>query len=253
VTRRRLVGAAAAGVWLIVTPATRALAQDALSVPAGATLAAQGATPAPQVPRPAAPKRDRGIELAVDGTWTGSISFGSRDANLQAPDGSSLTLFSTSSRLSAGAGLEAHLSFRITRRLSAEVTGSWTHAELRTDISGDFEGAEPVTATAGTSRFTVEGSALWTVFSRGHADFFVRGGVGWLRDLDENSVLIEDGTIGTIGGGVKYWWRDRPRGAFRKLGLRGEARAAIRSAGISLDGTSTHVSPVLAGGLVIGF
>ncbi len=231
-TRHRLVSMAAGAAWLLVTTATLA--------------AAQGTRPAP-------PKRDRGIELTVDGTWTGSISFGSRDATLQAPDGSSLTLFSTSSRLSAGAGLEAHVSFRVTRRLSAEVTGSWTHAELRTDISADFEGAEPITATAGTSRFTVEGSALWTVFSRGRARWFVRGGLGWLRELDESSVLIEDGTIGTIGGGVKYWWRDQPRGAFRKLGLRAEARAAIRSAGISLDGTSKHVSPVLAGGLIIGF
>jgi hypothetical protein len=137
--------------------------------------------------------------------------------------------------------------------LSAEVSGTWTKTEIRTSLSGDFEGAEPITATVGATRFTLEGSALWTVLTRGRAQFFVRGGVGWQRDLDESSVLIEDGTIVNLGGGMKYWWRDQPHGAFRKLGARVEARAAIRSAGLSLDQRSRHVSPVIAGGFIFGF
>jgi opacity protein-like surface antigen len=216
---------------------------------------AQGTTPpAKPTSSPApAPARDRGVELTIGAAWTGSISFGSADANLQAPDGSSLTLFKTSSELSSGTGFEAHLGFRVTRRLSVEASGTWTKAEVRTNLSADFEGAEPITATVGTSRFTLEGSVLWTVITRGRAQFFARGGAGWQRDLDENSVLIEDGAIVNLGGGMKYWWRDQPHGALHKLGARVEARAAIRTAGISLDQRSTRVAPVVAGGLVIGF
>jgi len=203
-------------------------------------------------PRPAS-ARDRGIELAIGVGWTGSISFNSSNANLQAPDGSSLTLFQTSSEESSAAGLEAHLGFRVTRRLSAEVSGTWSKAEIRTSLSGDFEGAEPIAATVEMSRFTVEGSALWTVITHGRAQFFVRGGAGWLREVDDTSVLIEDGTIVNLGGGMKYWWRDQPRGALRKLGARVEARAAIRSGGISLDERSPRVAPAIAGGVIIGF
>ena len=103
------------------------------------------------------------------------------------------------------------------------------------------------------SRFTLEGAGVWMLNDRGRARWFVRGGVGWMREVDETGVLIEDGTIANIGGGMKYWWRDQARGTLRKLGLRVEGRAAIRSSGISLDQKSTRVAPVLAGGLVFGF
>jgi opacity protein-like surface antigen len=235
-----------------VTLVRAVLAAGLLALCSSAAVA-QGATPSSKPASPPAPARDRGLELAIGAAWTGSISFGSSNANLQAPDGSPLTLFQTSSEESSGTGFEAHLGFRVARRLSAEVSGTWTKAEIRTSLSGDFEGAEPITATVGTTRFTLEGSALWTVLTRGRAQLFVRGGVGWQRDLDQSSVLIEDGTIVNLGGGMKYWWRDQPHGAFRKLGARVEARAAIRSAGLSLDQRSRHVSPVIAGGFIFGF
>lgn len=234
---------AAAAAYILVAPAL-AFAQGSATPTAPSSAQRSTATAAP---------RDHGLELTIGGAWVGGVSFGSTDANLQTPTGSSLTLFSTSSELGAGGGLEAHLGFHVTRKLGVEVSGTWTSAEARTSISSDFEGAEPITATVGTSHFTLEGSALWTITRRGKAEWFVRGGFGWLRDLDESSVLVDDGTIATIGGGVKYWWREQPRGALRKLGLRVEARAAIRSSGISLDDRSTHVQPVLAGGLIIGF
>ena len=58
-----------------------------------------------------------------------------------------------------------------------------------------------------------------------------------MREVAETGALTEDGAIANVGGGVKYWWRDQARGTFRKLGLRVEGRAALRSSGISLDQT----------------
>jgi hypothetical protein len=233
-TRHVASSSAALAAWLIVTSAQPAAAQTTR-------------------PQPSRPPRDHGIELTLGGAWTGGNSFGSADANLQAPDGSSLTLFKSTSDLGAGGGLESHLSFRVTKPFAVEFSGTWTHATIHTALSGDFENAEPLTASVGVSRFTLEGSAVWTFKTRGRSRWFLRGGFGWMREVDETSVLTEDGTIANIGGGVKYWWRDQARGAFRKLGLRVEGRAAIRSSGISLDQKSTRVAPVLAGGLVIGF
>ena len=236
-TRHVTPFSAALAAWLLITSATSSAAQT---------------TPS-QAPRPQAPPRDRGLELTIGAAWTGGNSLGSADANLQAPDGSSLTLFKTSSDLGAGGGIEAHLSFRVAKRLAAEVSGTWAHQTIHTSLSGDFENAEAITATVGVSRFTVEGSGVWTLNSRGRARWFLRGGFGWMREVDETGVLVEDGTIANLGGGVKYWWRDQARGAFRKVGLRVDARAAIRSSGISLDQKSTRVAPVFAGGVVFGF
>ncbi|MFI5177233.1 MAG: hypothetical protein ACHQO8_01630 [Vicinamibacterales bacterium] len=215
---------------------------------------ARGSNAAAQTrPAGAPPSGDRGIELTIGGAGIGGTSFGSSDANLQAPDGSVLTLFTTSSELGAGGGVEAHLGVRLTKKLGVEASGTWSRADLRTSITSDFEGASPVTATNRVSRFTLEGSALWTVLARGRARWFVRGGVGWLRELDETKVLIEDGTIATVGGGVKYWWRQHGRGLLGNMGVRAEARASFRSAGIALDQKQSRVSPVIAGGVIFGF
>ncbi len=65
----------------------------------------------------------------------------------------------------------------MTKQLAAEFSGTWTHATIHTALSGDFENAEPLTATVGISRFTLEGSGVWTLNSRGHARWFLRGGV----------------------------------------------------------------------------
>ncbi|HUL74277.1 MAG TPA: hypothetical protein VLT86_14320 [Vicinamibacterales bacterium] len=226
----------------------------ALGILLAAALApdARAQTPAAAA-RPAAPRADRGIDVTVGGAWTGGTSFGSSNATLQAPDGSSLTLFTTSSELGAGSGFELHLGFRVTKTLNVEASGSWSRAELRTAVTSDFEDAAPVTATNRVSRFTLEGSALWTVLARGRARWFVRGGVGWQRELDETQVLTDDGTIANLGGGVKYWWRQHGRGVFGNLGFRAEARAAFRSSGLSLDQKQTRVSPVIAGGVMFGF
>ena len=220
-------------------------------VPAPSVLAQTVPPAAGPTSRPA--RTDHQIELTISGTWTGPISFGSSNATLEAPDGSTLILFKSSSRLSPGGGLEVGLGFHVAKKLGAEISGSWTRSEIRTDLSADFEGATPITATVGTSRYTIEGAALWTVAQHGRARWFVRGSVGWMRELDETQALTKDGTIANIGGGVKYWWREQPRGLFRKLGLRVEARASIRSAGLSLDQRSPRVAPVVAGGLIIGF
>jgi opacity protein-like surface antigen len=216
--------------------------------PAWAQASAQTARP-PQRP----PRVGTRVEIAAQATWTGPISFGQASQTLTRPDGTNLVVFNTDSRLAPGYGVGADLGILIGKKLVAEMSGSWNRATLETRITGDVESADPITATASMDRFTIEGGGLWTIARRGRASFFVRGSAGWMREVAETSALVEDGIVAHAGGGMKYWWRDRPRGTLRRFGVRIEARAQIRSSGLTLGEPATTIAPVISGGLVFGF
>ena len=57
---------------------------------------------------------------------------------------------------------------------------------------------------------------------------------------------VEDGVIANAGAGMKYWWRERPRGALRRLGLRVEGRASMQVVGASRLGDDRRrvIAPV---------
>jgi hypothetical protein len=216
--------------------------------PAWAQASAQTARP-PQRP----PRLGTKVEIAAQATWNGPISFGQASQTLIKPDGTNLVVFNTDSRLAPGYGVEADLGVLIGKKFVAEISGSWSRATLESRITGDVEGADPITATASMDRFTIEGGGLWTIATRGRASFFVRGSAGWMREVAETSAFIEDGTIVHAGGGMKYWWRDRPRGTLRRFGVRIEGRAQVRSSGLTLREPATTIAPVISGGLVFGF
>jgi len=200
---------------------------------------------------PAATSRKPEIDVSM--IAIAGASAGSQNANLTAPDGSPFLLFSSSQRVGPAFGPEVQVGFGLTRHLSAEVTGSWTHAELRSSLSADFEGAAPVTATERLSMFTLSGSGVWSFARRGKWQPFLRGGAGWLRELTSDSAVAADGAIAHGGGGVKYWWRDRPRGAFKRFGVRTEARFVSRHDGLSF-GNGRRLNAIAGTvGVMIGF
>jgi len=203
----------------------------------------------PQAPR--GPRR--AMELNVGGAFLGPVSFGKASADLLRSDGSRLTLFETENRSSPGYGVEASLAFQMRRSIWAEVTGGFTQADLRTRISGDAESVGAETVTANLRRFTVQGAALWYFRVRGRTGWFVRGGAGWMRELAGESTLVEDGIIGHGGIGLRHWWRDGTRGTVKRIGLRLEFRADLRSSGITLGKSGLRVGPAAAGHLVFGF
>lgn len=202
---------------------------------------------------PAPPNPQTRFEFGIAGVHMGGMTLSSSDANLVRPDGTPLTLFQTVNRLSGATGVELAVAVRVAGRLGAEVSGDWTRTNLESAISGDFEGASPVTAKAAVARVTVEASAVWRLFSFGSADVFVRAGGGWLRDLASNNRVHEDGSVANAGIGMKYWWKQRPSGRFKRLGLRVDGRAFVRSKGISIGAGKTHVAPAVSAGALIGF
>ena len=212
-------------VWLILalTPVTAAAQQ----------------TPAP---------RARSFELSAGGIALGPVDFGTATASLIANQSAApeSTLFRADSRVGAGLGLDGRLAFNITRALAVEGGFVWTRATLESRITSDVEGVPDVTLAQELDTYFIEASAVWHLnglaFAGGRALPFVAGGAGYMRQLDDEQMLTNDnpGTVYHAGGGVKYFFLQRPRGFIRGLGLRGDARLYVRTGGVELDQDRTR-------------
>jgi hypothetical protein len=219
---------------------------------AGARNAAAQTTSAPK-PSASPSASSHRPEIDIGFVGTGGVDLGSNPANETTPTGGTQPLFTTSNRMSAGSGLEATMGIRLVGGLLAGVSAGWSHTEFQSTLNGDFEGAAPVTATLGASLFSVEGSAAWVFHRSGKMQPFVRASAGWLRELTEGGVLASDGSVANVGGGVKYWWRDRAKGAFRRFGFRSELRVTVRSGTVMLGTSTKQVAPAVVLGALIGF
>ena len=204
---------------------------------------------------PRAPIAGR-IEVAAGVLAIGAVSFGSRDATLTAPDGSRFRLFSTSSDLASAAGLEVRVGGRVTRAIEAEVTSSFAVPRLNTAVTNDVEAAASTTASEPITQITIEGGALvylpWRL-GRRSAPFVIAGG-GYLRELHEGQALAQTGRIYHVGGGIKMPLVSRasPRGWLKQMGVRIDARAVIRTAGVTLD-AGAHTAPAVAASAFVRF
>jgi hypothetical protein len=66
------------------------------------------------------------------------------------------------------------------------------------------------------------------------------------------STLADNGVIGNAGAAVKYWWGDSSS-VGRRLGLRLDGRAVLRSGGVDVGAGSLQVAPAASADLMIGF
>ena len=162
-------------------------------------------------------------------------------------------LFTSDVSLATGPGAELHFGRPLGSRLALEATGTWTVTKIRTRVSSDFENAPDATLTEDLSRFSVEGSALWRVAGGANRALYLRGGAGWMRELTPGGTLAETGVIGNVGAAVKYWWGASSSIQGRRLGLRLDGRAVLRSGGVDLGAEGVHVAPAASADLMIGF
>src|SRR5689334_4848406 len=170
---------------------------------------------APAFAQPAPPPGPR-LEVTAGTGFALSMKVATSDALERAPDGSGLTLFHLSGTESGKAGVDLTIGVRLTRRLWAEATGGIVTPEFRTSVSGDFEGAPPATLTLPMKRYSVEAVGVWMLRTTGRIQPFVRGGAGWMREISADSVLVNDNVLAIVGGGIKYWLRQRDTGHFRR-------------------------------------
>jgi hypothetical protein len=183
----------------------------------------------------------------------GQMPFGERDASLTRPGGGSLRLFNSDISFGPGPGAEVHFGRPFGPRLAFEATGTWTLTKIRAVVSTDFEEAPDATLTEDLSRVSLEGSAVWRVAGGADRALYLRGGAGWMRELAAGATLAETGIIGNVGVAVKYWGGASSAIPRRRLGLRLDGRAVLRSGGVDLGATGVQVAPAASADLMIGF
>lgn len=195
------------------------------------------------------------FELGAGLLWTGAQPLGSRDANLTTGTGSTLRLFSSTSDLRAVAGLEGRIGVKLTRRIETEVLASYATPQLRTRVSNDTENSAGATVTESVKQYNIGAAVSWyalTPRSNMRARPFVIAGASYLRQLHEAATLVATGQTYYVGGGAKLLLASRPRKALKVVGIRLDARAVVRTKGISFDGRRS-ISPAVGASLFVRF
>jgi hypothetical protein len=189
------------------------------------------------------------VEIGGSALVMGPMSLGLASADYQTPRGDALPLFHADARMAASPGAEGRVTVSIAPNMALEAAGAWMRPHIVSRIDGDYEGAAAVTARLPLSRFTAEGAALVTIVRHGRTVWFLRGGAGWMREMAGWGTYAEDGVIGDLGLGVKYWWHTRARDDTGRVALRVDARFAGRAGGIVTDARTFHVAPLVVAGL----
>jgi hypothetical protein len=192
---------------------------------------------------------DPRVAIGASAIVVGPMSLGTASADYRTPGGDALPLFHTSGRLAASGGAEGRVTIALGPRVAVEAAGAWMRPHLVSRIDDDYEGADAVTTRQPLSRFSAEGAVLIAFARRGRAVWFVRGGAGWMREMAGWGTYAEDGTIGDLGLGVKYWWHTRARDDTGRLALRVDARLAGRAGGLVVGARAVRLAPLASAGL----
>lgn len=200
--------------------------------PCGALLLAFAIVPAPVFAQNDAPGK---FEAGVVFGWMGGSPGGSATA-LETPNQRGglprLTLFEADARLESTSAVTALVAFNLTPTIAVEGGLRYARPVLRTEVTADFEGAADRTIDSAPLRQYVADVGLVVhlralAFGGGGVPFFTAA-VGYLRELNGDQTVVEDGRAYRLGGGVK-----QPLGGWG--GLRFDAGLGVRDGGFSLD------------------
>ena len=189
-------------------------------------------------------------EAAVGVQWLAPSTLGTRAANLTTSAGAPLSLFNTSTRMDAVAGLEARLAYHVHRQFDVEAFGGFAKPALSTAVSNDFEGAAGTTATDTLKQYVIGGGVVWYLPERFHRSGlrpFVIGNAAYVRQLHDADTLAVNGQQYEAGGGVKFPLRvnrAKRSGQLRTFGVRADARIRARIRGVAFD-DGLHFAPLL--------
>ena len=219
--------------------------------------------PAAARAQPDAAPRPRSFEVYVGAIAIGPVDFGRSTARLTPNQSAArdFALFVSDTSIGTAAGFDGRVAFNITRALAVEGGFVWTHPEVQSRITSDVEGVPDATITQNLDTYFVEASALFHLnaltFAGGRGLPFVAGGAGYLRQLDDDQVLVDTGQVYHAGGGVKVFFGDntsRRTGLIRGIGLRADGRVYFRNGGFELEeDADLRTTWSVSGGLVVRF
>ena len=189
--------------------------------------------------------------VLLGGSWVGGYPIGENTALIRSNQPGTLTpegipLFHAESSFEHAFGTEARVGFALTRTLAVEAGASFAQPNLAVDISQDSESGPVRIADEHVTEFIIDLNVNWQVpgFRVGpHGRPYVLAGGGYLRQLYEDRIKVETGSVAYVGGGVRYWFRGGDA-THRALGLRAEARLLMRRGGIDLA-NDLRSSPVI--------
>jgi hypothetical protein len=221
--------------------------------------------PVPTVQRPQpsaavaarrAPGRPGSIEVSGGLQWLSPGSLGTSSATLTPNSSSSpFTLFDASARMRGAPGIDARVTYNLSRRFAAEGGVSMSRPQVDFTVGRDAEGVPEFTASGERlSQFFVDGNVLFFLpklsFARGRGRTFLEGGGGYLRQLHAGRYNVNTGTVYNGGAGIKYYFKPRPRGFVKGFGFRVDLRTYYRRGGFSFDERNTWTAGLGAGALV---
>jgi hypothetical protein len=194
------------------------------------------------------------VELGIGAYWIGRQPLGTTTASETTASGGKATLFTASSDLAGASGFAGRAGVRITRSLVVEAEASYVKPQLRIALSGDSEGAAPVTATETIQQYMIGAGVLWYVPMARTARFapFATAGGGYLRQMHEQATLVDTGHFYQFGGGASVLLVSGRHFGTKGIGARVDARAVIRAKGVAFDGGS-KTSPAAGVSLFVRF
>ena len=197
------------------------------------------------------------FEISAGIIRVGQASFGGRDAEETAGTGTGrFRLFSSSTELTAVSGFGARFGVTLIRSLDAEISGTYGTSDLRTRIEADAETSNaPIVVMVPVQQFTVAGAAVWypgVPRAGSRTRFFVKGGAGLERHLEDRGSRVVEGRMFEVGGGVKYTFASRSRGWWRGLGARLDALALVHARAVAVDDRA-HASPAVGASVYLRF
>ncbi len=194
-------------------------------------------------------------EMAVGFRRVEAVRLGTTDANETNPAGGEFRLFTAESRLGAIGAIEARFGIRVSDSVRVEATGSYGTSELSVELRSDVEGIPDTTAIESIRQFTMEGALTmdltrWQMGSR--AMPFFAAGAGYVRDLHEEQILVDHGTLWHLGGGLNVFLRSNSTARMKSAGLRLDGRVLFRSGGVIFD-DGVHTSPAVGASFFVRF
>lgn len=205
-----------------------------------------------QAPRPGPSIRRISVSAGV--VATGGYDLGDRVAELRRNSSgtpSPFTLFRADSELGRAAGIEARVGYALARLVMIEAGGSFARPQLGVTVTQDAELGANAFAAEDVAQFVVEVGTVVQLPVRTwgrRASPYVSGGIGYLRQLHDDRLMVETGRTLSLGAGLRYALRGVSR-MERPIGVRVEARYVRRTGGIDFEDRSRGY-PVLS---VLGF